>query len=48
MIPPVVIVVVVAVTCRRAVVVVMVVVRERVMIHILTQFLVLILNPGRT
>jgi len=47
MVPPVVVVVVVvAATYRRAVVVVMV--KGRVMIHILTRFLVLILNPGRT
>jgi len=45
MVPPVVVVVVVvAATYRRAVVVMMV--KGRVMIHILTRFLVLILNPG--
>ena len=47
MVPPVV-TVVVAVTCHRAVVVVVVMVREKVMIHVLTQFPALILDPGRT
>ena len=47
MVPPV--AVVVAVTCcKAAVVVIVVVVRVRVMTHILTCFLVLILNPGQT
>ena len=44
----VVVVVVVAMTYHRVVVVVMVVVRGKVMIHFLTRFLVLILNPGQT
>jgi len=44
------VVVVVAATCRRAVVVVIVMVKMkgRVMICILTQFLILILDLGRT
>jgi len=47
MVPPVVaVVIVVATTCHRAAVVVMV--RERVMIGILTRFLVPILDPGQT
>ena len=45
MVPPVV-AVVVAATCYRAAVVV--IVRERVMTHILTRFLVPILDPGLT
>jgi len=40
--------VVVATTCRRAAVVVMVIVRGKVMIHFLTWFPALILNPGQT
>ena len=44
----VVVVVVVAMTYHRVAVVVMVVVRGKVMIHFLTRFLVLILNPGQT
>jgi len=48
--PLVVVVAVIAATyCKAAVVVIrVVVIREKVMIHILTRFLVLILNPGRT
>ena len=43
-----VVVVAVAVTCHRVVVVVMVMVMEKIMTRIQTQFLGLILGPGRT